>query len=151
MERVWRCLPPSPAEDRSAARKLEEERRAGAAVGDDPDAAVHPRYELAGDVETEAGAADPARQVRVEAEELLEDTVLLGGRHAEALVADSEPDAAAAAAYLDLDLSAVGGVLDRVVGPVGGVLGQLVRVGGGRRQATRRGAAHDDLDSLGRP
>ena len=83
-------------------------RQCVAAVGDDPDPPRHPRHELAGDVEAEAGAADAAREVRVEPEELLEDPILLCGRDAEPLVADPEPDAAAAAADLDLDTPAVG-------------------------------------------
>src|SRR3954468_3677031 len=88
-------------------RQFQEERGAVAAVGDDPDAAVHPRDQLAGDVEAQPGSSDSAREVGVEPEELLEDTVLLGGRDAQPLVAEAESDAPAAAADLQLDSPAV--------------------------------------------
>src|SRR5262245_11435375 len=112
---MFRCPAPGHVRTRSGDRQLEEERRAAAAVGDDPDATVHPRHERAGDVEAESRAADPPGQVRVEAEELLEDPVLLGGRDAEPLVIDTEPDAPATAGDLHVDPAAVGRVLDRVV------------------------------------
>lgn len=121
--------------DLSGDRQLQEERGAGAAVGVDPDAAVHPRHELPRDVEAEARPAHPARQVRVEAEELLEDPVLLCGRNAEPLVGDAEPDATATAADLDLDVAPVERVLDRVVDQVREDLAQLVRIRGDLRQA----------------
>src|SRR6185437_1002345 len=58
-----RCLAPVvSALDGSGDRQLEEERRAAASVRDDPDAAVHARHELAGDVEPEARAADAPRE-----------------------------------------------------------------------------------------
>src|SRR3954468_12815794 len=88
-------------------RQFQEERRAVAAVGDDPDAAVHPRDQLAGDVEAPPRSPDSPREVGGEPEELLEDPVLLGGRDAQPLVADAESDAAAAAADLQLDSPAV--------------------------------------------
>src|SRR5207248_1656845 len=65
-------------------RQLDGERRAATAVRSHPDPAVHPVHELAADVEAEAGAADTARELRVEAEELLEDARLLRRRDAEA-------------------------------------------------------------------
>ena len=78
--------------------ELDGERRARALVGLDPDAAVHAAHQLAADVEAEPGAADAAGEVRVEAEELLEDAAVLGGRDAEPLVADEEADAPSPAA-----------------------------------------------------
>jgi len=51
--------------------------------------------ELAADVEAEAGAADAARHVRVEAVELLEDPALLGERDAEPLIEHAELQPAA--------------------------------------------------------
>src|SRR5581483_3540637 len=87
----------------SGDRELQQERRSRAAVRIDPDSSVHARHELAGDVEPEPGAADAAGQVRVEAKELLEDPVLLGGRDAEALIGHAEPDASPAPGDLDLD------------------------------------------------
>ena len=75
-------------------RQLDRERRAAPPVGGDPDPAVHAVHELAADVEAEAGAADAAGQVRVEPEELLEDSRLLGRRDAETLVFDAEADPA---------------------------------------------------------
>ena len=76
-------------------RELDRGSRATTAVRGDPDAAVHAMHELAADVEAEACSADAAGQVRVEAEELLEDPRLLGRRDAEALVDDAEPDVVA--------------------------------------------------------
>src|SRR3954467_5450898 len=91
--------------------QLDRERRAATPVGGNPDPAVHAIHELAADVETETGAADAARQVRVEPEELLEDPRLLCLRDPEALVFDSEPDPAAGLLQHDLHPAAVGGVL----------------------------------------
>src|SRR5690349_5015876 len=70
---------------------LDVEGRAAVTVRLDPDAAVDAANELAADVETQPGAADPARHVGVEAEELLEDAPLLRGWDPEALVDDREP------------------------------------------------------------
>src|SRR4051794_24630970 len=56
---------------RRGERELEAESGALAALGFDPDAAVHPLHELAADVEAEAGAADAVRHVGVEPVELV--------------------------------------------------------------------------------
>ena len=84
---------PRAASSRSRERQLERERRAAAGLRLDADPAAHPPDELARDVEAEAGAADTAREVRVEPEELLEDPLLLGGRDPETAVAHREADA----------------------------------------------------------
>ena len=78
---------------RSGERQLEREGRAARPAPTRPDPAAHAADDLAADVEAEAGAADAAREVRVEAEELLEDPLVLGGRDAEPAVADGEADA----------------------------------------------------------
>src|SRR4051795_12408129 len=97
-------------------RDLDVERRAPAvAVALDPDAAVEAADELAADVEAEAGAADPARHVRIEAVELLEDAPPLGGGDAEPPVGDRPADAALALAQADLDRPAVRRILDGVL------------------------------------
>src|SRR5262245_16756967 len=69
-------------------RELGDERRPARAARLDPDPAAHPVEELTADVEAEARAADTAREVGVEAIELLEDPHVLGGRDAETLVPD---------------------------------------------------------------
>src|SRR5207244_3480048 len=71
---------------------LHAEGRAFAVVRLDPDAPVVPVDELAADVEAEAGAADAASHVRIEAIELLEDAPALGCRDAEAAVAHAPED-----------------------------------------------------------
>src|SRR5581483_4905958 len=69
---------------------LDDEGRPVRSVRLHPDPAVDPAEELAADVEAEAGAADAASHVRVEAVELLEDAALLGGRDAETGVGHDE-------------------------------------------------------------
>src|ERR1700675_3021569 len=91
-------------------RQLDGERRAASPVRGDPDTAVHAVHELAADVEAEAGAADAAGQVRVEPEELLEDSRLLCLRDAETLVFDLEADPAARLLQQDPHPAAVGRV-----------------------------------------
>src|SRR3954447_7315073 len=98
----------------------------------DPDAAVQPADELPADVEAEAGAADAAGHVRIEAVELLEDATALRRRDAEAAVRHRPEDAALAARDLHLDGPALGRVLDRVLHEVHEHLAQLLLVGGHR-------------------
>src|SRR6266542_4376721 len=108
--------------------KLGDEGRATCSARLDPDATAHALEQLAADVQAEAGAADAAGQIGVEAIELLEDAAMLGGWNAQALVADREPQARP----IDLDLhyhaAAVRRVLDRVVDEVRQDLSRLVRV-----------------------
>src|SRR6187551_2020988 len=96
-------------------RQLERERRTAAAIGLDPDPAAHPAHDLAADVEAQARAADPAREIRVEAIELLEDPLVLGGRDSESPVPDGEAHTPFERLQLELDPAAVGRVLDRVL------------------------------------
>src|SRR5213078_249716 len=70
--------------------QLEREGCALAGLRLDPDAPVHRPDELTADVEAEAGSADAAPLVRIEAVELVEDPLLLAHRDAEALVLDGE-------------------------------------------------------------
>src|SRR4051812_27349232 len=69
-----------------AGGQLDRERRA-AGIRLDADRPVHAGHELAADVEAEACAADAAAHVRVEADELLEDPLLLALRDAGAAIA----------------------------------------------------------------
>ena len=80
--------------------ELERERRATARLGLDAHAPTHPAHDLAGDVEAEPRTAHPAGEVRVDAEELLEDPLVLGGRDSEPAIADGE----AGVSVLGLDL-----------------------------------------------
>src|SRR6266536_3945517 len=88
-------------------RKLDRERRALALARLEPDATVHPSDQLARDVEAEARAADAARELRVEAVELLEDPLLLGRRHAEPTIANLEADHRVAPAHDHVDCAPV--------------------------------------------
>ena len=63
--------------------QLDDERRALAERGLDPDLPVHPPHQLPADVEAEPGAADAARHPGVEPVELLEDPPVLAGGDAE--------------------------------------------------------------------
>src|SRR4051812_11622569 len=109
-------------------RDLDVEGRSGAAVGFDPDAALDAAHELAADVEAEAGAADAAAHVGVEAVELLEDPPLLARGDPEAGVRDREADVAFARLERDVDRAAVGRVLDGVLDQVRDHLPELPRV-----------------------
>src|SRR5919198_4140169 len=109
-------------------RELEEEGRALAFGGRDPDAHVHPLHELAADVEPEPGASYPAGQVRVESVELLEDPPLLVERDADPLVTYGEADAPLLRLDADLDRAAVERVLHGVLDEVGEHLAHLVLV-----------------------
>src|SRR5207244_2223196 len=79
-------------------------------------------------VEAEAAAADTARQLRIEAVELLEDSLSLAGGNADALVADGEAYERVDSRDLDGDPAAAGRVLDRVLDEVEQHLPQLVFV-----------------------
>src|SRR6185295_6407799 len=81
--------------------QLGHEGRAAASARLDPDAAAHPREQLAADVEAEAGAADSPGQVGVEAVELLEDPAVFRRRHSEAVVVHGEAHARAFQRDLD--------------------------------------------------
>src|SRR3954452_4382415 len=109
----------------------------------DCDRAVHPRHELAADVEAEAGPADAAAHVRVEADELLEDPLLLAVRDARPAVADGEGHAGAARLDMERDGRVAGRVLERVLDDVAEHLAQAVGIGehGRRRRLDRRGDA----------
>src|SRR5687767_2631747 len=74
-------------------RQLERERGADVLARVEPDAPVHAVHERTADVEAESRPAHAAGQVRVEAVELLEDVITLGGGDAEALVLDGEAHA----------------------------------------------------------
>ena len=131
------CLPRRRAHHRRlelGRRDLDRERRAPVGFGLDPDAPAHHAHEFARDVETEAGAADPAGHVRVEAIELLEDAPVLGVGDPEALVTHSEADSAVVAPDPELDRAAVRRVLDRVLDEVLEHLAELARVGRDGRQ-----------------
>src|SRR6478752_698868 len=69
-------------------RNLHMEDRAAPVVRLDPDSPMHAADELAGDVEAQPRASDPAGHVRIDPVELFEDTALLAGRDAEPLVGD---------------------------------------------------------------
>ena len=75
-------------------RKLDREGRALPRLRDDVDRAVHLLCQRPGDVEAEAGAADPAGEARVRPEELLEDARLRLLGDADPLVADGDPGSA---------------------------------------------------------
>src|SRR4029079_1678484 len=119
-------------------RQLERECRAAPRVGLDADAAAYAAHDLARDVEPEAGAADTAREVRVEAEELLEDPLVLRRGDADAAGAHDAADAAIGRLELELDETAVRGVLDGVLDQVDEHLTQPVRVGGHLRAWIRQ-------------
>src|SRR6266487_1662240 len=87
-------------------RNLHVEDGALPAVRLDPDPPVHASDELAGDVEAQAGATDPAGHVRVEPVELLEDPALLGGWDAEPLVGDGETHIIAGGLQAEVDVPA---------------------------------------------
>src|SRR3954453_4428062 len=109
-------------------RQLEAEARAFAFARVAPDGAVHPPHQLPRDVEPQAGAAHAARQVRVDAVELVEDPPLLARRDAEPVVDHAEADRVVTPGDLQLDRPAVVRVLDRVVDEVRQDLADLVRV-----------------------
>ena len=137
------------------------------AIGLDPDPAAHPAHDLAADVEAEARAADAAREIRVEAIELLEDPLVLGGRDSESPVADGESHTPLDRLQLELDPAAVRGVLDRVLDQVDEHLAKPVRIcsdvhvlrghseyqvdAGGQVCLGRRNDRPCDLDRVGRP
>src|SRR5262245_44797051 len=120
-------------------RDLHEERGPLAVVRVDPDAPVEPVDELAADVEAEAGAADAARHVRIEAVELLEDAPALRRGNAEPAVADRPQHVVVLPPEADVDGPAVGRVLDGVLDEVDEDLAQLLLVGPHGRQVLRRG------------
>src|SRR4051812_41722816 len=111
-------------------RDLDDERRALPAVRLDPDAAVEAAHQLAADVEPEAGAADAARHVRIEAIELLEDPPALRGGDAEALIRYGPAHRARRARHLHRDRPAVRRVLHRVLDEIAEHLDELLLVGG---------------------
>src|SRR5207249_2621936 len=95
----------------------------------DADAAFHPPDELSRDVETQPGPADAARELRIEAIELLEDPPVLRHGDTEPLVADGEANERVVACDAEPERAAVRRVLDRVVEQVGEDLAHLVGVG----------------------
>src|SRR5262245_25763292 len=125
-------------------RDLHEEGRALAVVRLDPDASVEPVDELTADVETEAGAPDAARHVRIEAIELLEDAPALGCRDAEPAVADRPQHVVVPALDADVHGPAVRRVLDGVLDEVDEHLAQLLLVGAHGRKLLRRGEIERD-------
>ena len=125
----------------AAARELDEEGRALAELRLDPDLPVHPAHELAADVEAEAGAADAAGHVGIEAVELLEDPPVLGRGDAEPGVGDREADRAVAVRDRERDRPALGRVLDRVVDEVDEHLVELAGVGDDARDPLRHAPA----------
>ena len=66
----------------------------------------HASHELAADVEAEAGAADSAGHVRIEAVELLEDPLQFRLRDADALVANRDPQMSSPLLESDVDAAA---------------------------------------------
>src|SRR6478672_6201724 len=88
-------------------RNLHMEDRAAPVVRLDPDSPMHAADELAGDVEAQPRASDPAGHVRIDPVELFEDTALLAGRDAEPLVGDGEPHVLARRLEADAHVPAV--------------------------------------------
>src|SRR5947208_13386388 len=105
--RSTRCDPPS------GLRKLDDERRAGAELGVELQAASHALGELASDVEPEARAARRTCELRIGAIELLEDLRLVGEGDPRPRIDDADPDHTVRAVGLDLERA--GAVLDGVV------------------------------------
>src|ERR1041384_96201 len=96
------------------ARQFDDERRAGARLRVDVQAAPHPLNQLPGDVEAQAGASGRAGQLGARAVELLEDPLLLGERDAGPGVGDQDADGAVGRLDANAD-SSVAAVLDGVV------------------------------------
>src|SRR4051794_5808569 len=125
-----------------AGGQLDRERRAAGARldGDRP---VHAGQELAADIEPEARAADAAPHVRVEADELLEDALLLAVGDPGAPVAHRERDSGTGRLDAKLHGGVVRRVLERVLDDVPEHLAQAVRIGddGGCLRRDRGGHA----------
>src|SRR5581483_4676514 len=100
------------------ARQRHGERRAGVGRRLHGQRAVQPLDDLLADVEAEPGAADAAAHLHVEAVELLEDALLLGGGYPDALVDDGDLDALRFFRDEDVHPAPVGPVLDRVLDEV---------------------------------
>src|SRR4051794_6981843 len=144
-----------------ACGKLDRERRP-AGAGLDGDRPVHAGHELAADVEAEPRAAHAAAHVRVEADELLEDALLLAAGDPGPAIADGERDRGTARLDAELHGCVLRRVLERVLDDVAEHLAQAVgigedgrrrRVDGGGESAGGRGALGqlDDLaDDRGR-
>ena len=81
----------------------------------DPEAATVGFYDVLGDGEAEAGAADFARAGGVHTIEALEDAFLIGERNADAGVGDGDDDFVIASDGAEVHTAAGGGVLHGVV------------------------------------
>src|SRR5438874_10349680 len=94
---------------RSAGGKgdLDVEDRSPAVVRFDPEPAFDSPHQLPTDVQPEAGPADPAGHVGIDAVELLEDPSPLGRRNPEAAVGDGKPKEAGGRLEPDADVAAV--------------------------------------------
>src|SRR5437667_2748335 len=101
-----------------ATRDLERERRPRPVVPRYPDSPSHLPDELVANVEAETRASDPARHLRVEACELLEDALPVLFRDPDSLVLDREAYAITQRMCGDLDAAAPRRVLDGVVDEV---------------------------------
>jgi len=101
----------------------------------EPDAALHPLGQLAGDVEPEPRSADSGSLGWIEAEELLEDTVVVGVGYSRALVRDGDPDCELPHDHRNA-YGAVG-VLQRVVDEIRDDLSEALAVGSHDGPGTR--------------
>src|SRR6266540_2268810 len=119
-------------------REVEPERRAAAEVRGDLDLTAHSSHELAADVEAEAGAADAARQIRIEPVELLEDPLVLVDGDPEPFVLDREADPVVVPLESNVDPAAARGVLDGVLDEIRQHLADLLAVAGRVGQPRRR-------------
>src|ERR687887_1336575 len=119
-------------------RQFEHERRTACGLRRDSDLAAHSPRELAADVEAEAGAARALGQLRIDAVELVEDSLLLCRRDPHALVGNGKLHAVPVPRDGDRDLAAERRVLGRVVDQVHDDLLDPVGVAGRVDRACRR-------------
>src|SRR6266511_2838936 len=113
MAPIGRYAKPDQVREESSLRQLDDERCPGAGLGVELKTAAHALGELARDVQPETRSTRRARELRVGAIELLEDSLLIGQADSRTSVGDTDPDHAVRTVRMDLHRT--GAVLDGVV------------------------------------